>query len=63
MLKYLATKPDKEDVTSIVMSSASYKSFCRAMEKAEKEGIKQEASDLYVPGISYRIDSDDYRVW
>ncbi len=63
VLKYLATKPDKEDVTSIVMSSASYKSFCRAMEKAEKEGIKQEASDLYVPGISYRIDSDDYKVW
>ncbi|MBP5609639.1 MAG: hypothetical protein J6X66_15405 [Lachnospiraceae bacterium] len=63
VLKYLAGKPDKEDVTSIVMNSASYKAYCRAVEKAEKEGNKIEAGDLYVPGISYRIDHEGYRVW
>ncbi len=63
VLKYLAGKPDKEDVTSIVMNSASYKAYRRAMEKAEKEGNKIEAGDLYVPGISYRVDHEDYRIW
>ena len=63
VLMYFKTKPDKEKVRRIVANSASYKAYCRAMEKAKEEGNDIKAEDLYVPGISYRIDPGNYKVW
>lgn len=63
VLMYFKTRPDKEKVGNIVTASASYRAYSRAMEKAKQEGKDIKAEELYVPGIRYRIDSDDYRVW
>ena len=63
VLMYFKTKPDKEKVQRIIANSASYKAYNRAMEKAKQEGEDLKAEDLYVPGISYRIDPGNYKVW
>ncbi len=57
ILEYLGTKPPKEDVQRIVINSVAYKELVKAKEK----GL--EPKDLYVPGTSFKIAVDDYKVW
>ncbi len=63
VLLYFKTRPDKAGIEKIVMGSASYRAYCKAMIKAKDEGRDIKAQDLYVKGIPYRVDTQDYRVW
>lgn len=57
VLEYLSTKPAQENVMKIVANSVAF----RELKKAHEEG--HEPKDLYVPGTSYKIGNDDYKVW
>lgn len=57
ILEYLSKKPDKEDVMRIVANSAAF----RELKKAHAEG--HEPKDLYVPGTTFKIAAEDYKVW
>lgn len=50
-------KPEKEQVMRIVANSASFKEI----QKAVQEG--HEPTDMYVPGTTYKIDVENYKVW
>jgi len=55
---YLArVKPEKEKVMRIVANSASF----REIQKAVKEG--HEPTNMWVPGTTYKIAVDNYKVW
>lgn len=58
ILEYLSTNPPKEDVVRIVSNSVAF----RELKKAKEES-GHEPKDLHVPGTSYRILTDDYKVW
>jgi len=55
--QFLETNPEPELVTNIVTSSVAF----RELHKLMQEG--KDISKLYVPGLFYHVDSDDYRVW
>ncbi len=57
LLEYLQKQPEKEKVTRIVANSVAF----RELRKAHEAG--HEPKDLYVPGTSYRIVTDNYKVW
>ncbi len=57
VLEYLQKQPEKEKVTRIVANSVAF----RELRKVHEAG--HEPKDLYVPGTSYRIVSDNYKVW
>ncbi len=56
-LSYLSKKPEQEKVMRIVSNSVAF----RELKKAHDAG--HEPKDLYVPGTSYKIGLDNYRVW
>ena len=58
ILEYLSTNPPKEDVVRIVSNSVAF----RELKKAKEES-GHEPKDLHVPGTSYRILTDNYKVW
>ena len=57
ILEYLATRPPKEDVQQIVVNSVAF----RELKKAKEEG--HEPKDLFVPGTSFKIGVENYKVW
>lgn len=57
ILEYLQKKPEKEKVMKIVANSVAF----RELKKAHEQG--HEPKDLYVPGTSYKIGLEDYKVW
>ena len=57
ILEYLATRPPKEDVQQIVVNSVAF----RELKKAKEEG--HEPNDLFVPGTSFKIGVENYKVW
>jgi hypothetical protein len=57
VIEYLNKKPDKEKVMRIVSNSVAF----RELKKAHEQG--HEPKDLYVPGTSYKVGLDDYKVW
>lgn len=57
ILEYLSKKPEQERVMKIVTNSVAF----RELKKAHEQG--HEPKDLYVPGTSYRVGNDDYKVW
>lgn len=63
VLEYLSTKPAQEDVQRIVFNSVAFKEMRKAVEEAKANGKELKPSDLYVPGTSYKIGVEDYRVW
>ncbi|MDE6666491.1 MAG: hypothetical protein K2K14_09985 [Ruminococcus sp.] len=56
-LEYFSKKPEQERVMKIVTNSVAF----RELKKAHEQG--HEPKDLFVPGTSYRIGNDDYKVW
>ena len=56
-LNYLQSKPEQEKVMRIVSNSVAF----RELKKAHDAG--HEPKDLYVPGTSYKIGLDNYKVW
>lgn len=57
LLEYLSKKPEQERVMRIVSNSAAF----RELKKAHEEG--HEPKELYVPGTSYKIGIENYKVW
>ncbi|MDE6102037.1 MAG: hypothetical protein K2F73_03580, partial [Ruminococcus sp.] len=56
-LEYFSKKPEQERLMKIVTNSVAF----RELKKAHEQG--HEPKDLFVPGTSYRIGNDDYKVW
>lgn len=57
VLEYFSKKPAQEKVMKIVSNSVAF----RELKKAHEQG--HEPKDLFVPGTSYKIGTDDYKVW
>ncbi len=57
VLEYLAGKPEQDKFMRIVTNSVAF----RELKKAHDAG--HEPKDLYVPGTSYKISTENYKVW
>lgn len=57
VLEYFSKKPEQEKVMKIVSNSVAF----RELKKAHEQG--HEPKDLFVPGTSYKVGTDDYKVW
>ena len=63
VLEYLSTNPSQENVTRIVTNSVAFRELKRAIDTAKEQGKEIKPNDLYVPGTSYKIGEENYRVW
>ncbi len=63
ILEYLGTKPPQEDVQRIVFNSVAFKEMRKATEQAKENGHEIKPSDLFVPGTSYKVGVENYKVW
>ena len=63
VLEYLSTRPEKELVTRIVTNSVAFREMRKVTEQVKEQGKEVKPSDLFVPGTSYKIGNEDYRVW
>ncbi|WP_303834576.1 DUF6348 family protein [Ruminococcus flavefaciens] len=63
VLEFLSTSPSQESVTRIVTNSVAFRELKRAIDTAKEKGQELKPSDLYVPGTSYKIGHEGYRVW
>jgi hypothetical protein len=62
VLEYLSTQPPQEDVTRIVTNSVAFREMRKVMDQIKDQNKKINPSDLFVPGTSYRIGVDGYKV-
>ncbi|MBP5581119.1 MAG: hypothetical protein J6X85_04945 [Ruminococcus sp.] len=63
VLEYLSTNPTQESVTRIVTNSVAFRELKKAIDTAKENGKELKPDDLYVPGTSYKIGHEGYRVW
>ncbi|MBR4627992.1 MAG: hypothetical protein IKO47_09905 [Ruminococcus sp.] len=63
VLEFFNTRPPQEDVTRIVTNSVAFRELKKAIEQGKEKGMEIQPSDLFVPGTSYKINSQNYRVW
>ncbi|MBR6996106.1 MAG: hypothetical protein IKH96_08830 [Ruminococcus sp.] len=63
ILEYLSTRPSQDDVSRIVTNSVAFRELRKALEAAKEDGKEIKPEDLYVPGTSYKIGHEGYRVW
>ncbi len=63
ILEYLSTKPEQEKVSRIITNSVAFRELRKAIEGSKENGKELKPDDLYVPGTSYKIGHEGYRVW
>lgn len=63
VLEFLSKKPEQEKVTRIVANSVAFREMRKAHLQMKEQGREIKASDLFVPGTSYKIGQADYKVW
>ncbi len=63
VLEYLSGKPTQEEVSRIVTNSVAFRELKKAIDTAKENGKELKPDDLYVPGTSYKIGHEGYRVW
>ena len=63
VLEYLGGKPTQEEVSRIVTNSVAFRELRKAIDAAKEQGNEIKPDDLYVPGTSYKIGHEGYRVW
>lgn len=63
VLEFFNTKPEQEKVTRIVTNSVAFNELRKAIDKSKEEGSEIKPADLYVPGTSYKINVENYKVW
>lgn len=63
VLEYLSGKPSQEEVSRIVTNSVAFRELRKAIDTAKENGKELKPDDLYVPGTSYKIGHEGYRVW
>jgi hypothetical protein len=63
VLEFLGGQPTQEEVTRIVTNSVAFRELRKAIDTAKENGKELKPDDLYVPGTSYKIGHEGYRVW
>ena len=63
VLEYLSGKPSQEEVSRIVTNSVAFRELRKAIDAAKENGKELKPDDLFVPGTSYKIGHEGYRVW
>ena len=63
VLEYLSTRPEQQDVTRIVTNSVAFREMRKVMDQAKEQNREINPADLFVPGTSYKIGVDGYKVW
>ena len=63
VLEYIGGKPTQEEVSRIVTNSVAFRELKKAIDSAKEDGKEIKPDDLYVPGTSYKIGHEGYRVW
>jgi hypothetical protein len=63
VLEYFNKKPEQEKVTRIVTNSVAFNELKKAIDKSKEDGNEIKPIDLYVPGTSYKINVENYKVW
>jgi hypothetical protein len=63
ILEYLSGKPTQEEVSRIVTNSVAFRELRKAIDTAKENGKEIKPDDLFVPGTSYKIGHEGYRVW
>jgi len=63
VLEYLSTRPEQQDVTRIVTNSVAFREMRKVMDQAKEQNKELNPADLFVPGTSYKIGVDGYKVW
>ncbi|MBO7473038.1 MAG: hypothetical protein J6U00_03385 [Ruminococcus sp.] len=63
VLERLSEKPTQEQVTRIVTNSVAFRELKKAIDTAKENGKELKPEELYVPGTSYKIGHEGYRVW
>ena len=63
VLEYISTRPEQQDVTRIVTNSVAFREMRKVMDQAKEQNREINPADLFVPGTSYKIGVDGYKVW
>lgn len=63
LIEYLSKRPAQENVSRIVTNSVAFREMRKVMEAAKAEGKEIKPNDMFVPGTSFRIAIDNYKVW
>lgn len=63
VLERLSERPSQEQVSRIVTNSVAFRELKRAIDTAKENGKDLKPEELYVPGTSYKIGHEGYRVW
>ncbi|MBP7186540.1 MAG: hypothetical protein KBA55_07240 [Ruminococcus sp.] len=63
VLEYISTRPEQQDVTRIVTNSVAFREMRKVMDQAKEQNKEINPADLFVPGTSYKIGVDGYKVW
>lgn len=63
VLERLSERPSQEQVSRIVTNSVAFRELKRAIDTAKENGKDLKPEELYVPGTSYKIGHESYRVW
>ncbi len=63
VLEYLSGQPSQEDVTRIVTNSVAFRELRKVLDQAKEQNKQINPADLFVPGTSYKIGVDGYKVW
>lgn len=63
LIEYLSKRPSQENVSKIVTNSVAFREMRKVMDSAKEKGQGVKPADMYVPGTSYRIAADNYKVW
>ena len=63
VLEYISTRPEQQDVTRIVTNSVAFREMRKVMDQAKEQNKELNPADLFVPGTSYKIGVDGYKVW
>ena len=63
VLEYLSGQPSQEDVTRIVTNSVAFRELRKVLDQAKEQNKQINPADLFVPGTSYKIGVEGYKVW
>ena len=63
VLEYFNSRPPQENVTRIVTNSVAFRELKKAIDQSKAQGNEIQPGDLFVPGTSYKVGNEDYKVW
>ncbi|MCQ2459825.1 MAG: DUF6348 family protein [Ruminococcus sp.] len=63
VIEFLSTRPEQENVSRIVTNSVAFREMRKVFDQAKEQGKEIQPGDLFVPGTSFKIALDGYKVW